>query len=464
MLYYFIRLFAILSLERFFHKIVIEYQDRVLEGHPTIYVANHPNTMIDAMLIGYAVKKKICFLAKGTLFINRISSWFLNKIGLVPVYRRRDDPTLIHRNEEIFLKLYEHLERGGSFLIFPEGTSEPDRKIHPLKTGAARIAFGVEERNNFRLGLQIVPVGLNYSDYRKFRSDVYCRFGRPIIPKHHREEYKENPVQAVQNLTDEIKTSLEKVTTHLEESSLSETVSNLEAIYKKELMVDLGMEQNSMKDDFLVTKGIIKAVEWFHEHQPERVQRIQKKIRSYLRNLERLHIKDEFLTPTRTGIGFMQRLKAWIFLVLGFPLYLWGVVNNIIPYIVPRLYVHKFMTQITFISSVKLLMGLGAFVLFYTFQSWLSWFFFHTKWITVVYAILLIPSGYYALYYLKKARNYRQHMVFISLFYRRRILIYNLIRQRMRLIESINRAKDEYFAATGPDFRISQTKEHSNLL
>ena len=459
MFYYFIRLLAILSLERFFHKIDVEYRDQIPEDLPTIYVANHPNSMIDAMIVGYAVGQRICFTAKSTLFSNKIAAMILRRIGMVPVFRRHDDPNMMFKNEEVFSQLYEHLEKKDSFLIFPEGISEPERKIQPVKTGAARIAFGVEERNNFELGVQIIPVGLNYSEYRKFRSDVYCRFGRPISLITCREKYEKDPAQAVRDLTHDIELNLKKLTTHVEEDKLSEIVSDLEAIYKKELMTDLKMERKSMKDDFLVTKGIIQAVEWFNQHQPDRMKRVHKKIRSYLRNLERLHIKDEFLSPHRSGIGFIKRLKAWMFLILGFPIYLWGLLNNILPFILPRFYVNKFIKQKTFISSVKLMVGLGSFIVFYTIQSWLCWYLFHNKWMTILYVISLVPSGNFVFFFVKKARNYRQHLVFLSLFYRRRILVYNLIRQRMRLIESLNRARDDYFSASGTGSQTSRKKE-----
>ncbi|MEE9167170.1 MAG: lysophospholipid acyltransferase family protein [Candidatus Neomarinimicrobiota bacterium] len=455
MLYTLIRLVAILSLERFFHNIVVEHRERVPKNRPTIFVANHPNTMIDAMLVGYAVGKRIHFLAKGTLFTNRIASWLLGRMGLVPLYRYQDDPAQMLRNEEVFRRLYDHLRQGGSFLIFPEGTSEPERRLQRIKTGAARIAFGAENEYDFRLGVHIVPVGLNYSDYEKFRSDAYCRFGHAIIPGELKREYEKDPTQAVRSVTNRIKVNLEKLTTYLPEDGLAETVSNLERIYKKELMVDLGMKLKSMKDDFLATKGIIRAVEWFYHNQRERVEQIQKRIATYLRNLERLHIRDEFLSPRRSGLGFRKRLKAWLLMVLGFPLYLWGTINNFIPYILPRWYVNRFVDKKTFVSSVKLLVGLGSFVIFFSLQSWFTWHLFHARWITILYAISLIPSGNFALYYFRKASNYRQHMIFLSLFYRRRNLVYDLIQQRMELIESLNRARDEYLAATRTVFRPS---------
>ena len=448
MLYTIIKAIAVLSLERFFDRIVVENREGLPEGVPTIFVANHPNTMMDALTVGYSVGRRLSFVGKSTLFSGKITSWFLSRSGLVPIYRREDDPTQTDRNEEVFRKLYDLLENKGSFLIFPEGISKPARKIQPVKTGAARIALGAEEKHDFRLGVQIVPVGLNYTDYQRFRSDVYCRFGKPIVAGEYKERYQKDSFQAVLDMTEEIRSRLEKVTTHVGEESLTRVISNLETVYKKELMTDLGMEEMSLKDDFLVTKGIINAVEWFHEHQPERVRQIAGKINNYLSTLRRLHLKDEFLSTRERGIRFMKRFRAWMLLIIGFPVFLWGLANNIIPYVIPRWYVHRFTKQKTFVSTVKLLVGLGSFILFYTLQSFLFWNLFHSPWLTTLYAITLVPSGNFSLYYLRKASKYRQHLLFLSLFYRRRILIYELIRKRMRLIESLNRARDEYLTET----------------
>lgn len=458
MIYAFIKALTTLSLKRFFRKIVVEHSDRVPGDSPTIFVSNHPNTMIDAMVVGYAVGKRIHFVAKSTLFSNRVASWFLRKLGMVPIFRPQDDPDQMHRNVEVFQMLYDLLEKGGCFLLFPEGISEPARRLQPIRTGAARIALGAEEKSDFRLGVRIVPVGLNYSAPERFRSDVYCRFGYPIVPGELKGQYESDPVQAALDLTERIRINLEKLTTHIQKDELEETVSNLEKIYKRELMVDLGMKLKSMKDDFLVTKGIVKAVEWFQNHQPERAQQLRKKIGRYLKTLNRLHIKDEFLSPTRSGIGFLQRLNAWMYLVLGFPLFVWGLINNFVPFILPLFYARRFVKQKTLVSSMKLMMGLGSFAIFYGLQTWLVWLLFSSKWVTAFYAVSLIPSGNFALSYLRKAKNYQQHLIFLSIFYRKRLLIYDLIRQRMRLIEALDRARDEYMAATGTQFRPSQAK------
>ncbi|MCH8068312.1 MAG: hypothetical protein IID16_03415, partial [Candidatus Marinimicrobia bacterium] len=92
------------------------------------------------------------------------------------------------------------------------------------------------------------------------------------------------------------------------------------------------------------------------------------------------------------------------------------------------------------------MVGIAAFVLFYTIQIWLSWFLFHDKSISIIYGLTLVPSGNFALEYYRRAQNYRQHLIFLSLFYRKRSLIYGLIQKRMALIESLNEAKEEFLS------------------
>ena len=159
---------------------------------PVIFAANHPNTMIDPLIVAASCGRRVSFLARSTLFFNSFISWLLTTLGIIPVYRKNDAKDDMYRNEEMFSATYRHLERNHGLLIFPEGASTPERVIHKLKTGAARIGLGAEEKNNFMLNVQIIPAGINYSASTKFRSDVHCRFGRPIKLIDYKEKYQKD--------------------------------------------------------------------------------------------------------------------------------------------------------------------------------------------------------------------------------------------------------------------------------
>ncbi len=447
MLYRFIKKLAILAIKLFYNQIGIKNLRNIPGSDPIIFAANHPNTMMDPLLIGYATPRDMYFLAKSTLFKRPVTNWLLTKLRIIPVYRREESPDKMDKNVAMFERCYQLLEEGKCVLIFPEGTSLADRTLNRIKTGAARIGFGTEARNNFKSKVKIIPVGLNYSDVVRFRSDVYIRFGQPIDLTDFADVYHEDEVEAVHLVTQQIETALQKLTTTLKELDIEAIVIGLETIYKKELIVDQGMKIRDKNDDFAVTKGLIKAVEWFFEHQPDRVENLKKLLSRYLNNLEHLNLRDEFLSPTRRSVTLWRRIQAFLYLVLGFPFYIYGLINNYFPYQVPRWYTNRFAPVREWYAPMKLIAGTGVFICYYGLMITIVALLSGNTLITVIYALTLIPSGNFVLRYMKRAKKYQQHLRFISIFYKKRALIFKIIEQRMQLIGFLNDAKKDYMAS-----------------
>lgn len=449
MLYYLVKFMAITAIKTFFNKISAENVENISKDTPIVFAANHPNTMMDPIIIGYTCRKKLYFFAKSTLFNNPISGWFLKQMQLVPVYRKQDNPTLMHKNESTFTKGFEILSKGNAFLIFPEGISTGDRILSEIKTGAARIGLGAECENNWNLGVKIIPVGLNYSKAIKFRSDVSARFGKPILLSEFRSLYEQDATEAVHQVTNQIEAALSKLTITLKDLETQEIVESLETIYKQELAVDLGLEIKNKADDFSVTKGLINAVEWYFEHDIDRVATFKAMLSKYLRFLDRLHIKDEFLDPSKGSAGFWERFKALSYLIILFPVYLYGLINNIIPYKFPRWYTRHFVKHKSEVAPWKMISGFAVFLIYYPIEILIFASITGSAFWTILYILSLIPSGNFVLKYLKRVRDYRQHLRFLSVFYRKRTLIYDLIKQRAQIIEFLNTCKKEYMTAVG---------------
>ena len=332
MLYQLLKPVAVTGINLFFNSISVENQERIPNKGPVIFAANHPNTMMDPLIVGANCNRRVAFLAKSTLFSNKAFAWLLGLIGIIPVYRKIDADGDIDRNEEMFAATYRHLEKGHALLIFPEGISTPERIIHKIKTGAARIGLGAEANNDFNLNVYIVPAGINYSAGTKFRSDVHCRFGSPIAMTDFREQYETDDRSAVQAVTSQLRQALKKLTTTVTDQADADIVQSLETIYKKELTVDLGMDKHSKDDEFKVSKGIIRAVRWFSENKPKWSHKMKQSIIQYLSILDKLKIRDDFLSTSRSKVTFSRRLQSWFFLVFGFPVFIYGWILNYLPY------------------------------------------------------------------------------------------------------------------------------------
>ena len=133
----------------------------------------------------------------------------MKSIRCVPIYRKGDAKgNLVALNKKAFSNCYDFLKNKKVILIFPEGSSELERKLRPLKAGTAKIALGAEIETNFTLGLKILPIGLNYTNPSKFREKVTLNIGNPIDVFPYKNEAKKKLPVAFRRLTEEIEKSL----------------------------------------------------------------------------------------------------------------------------------------------------------------------------------------------------------------------------------------------------------------
>ena len=88
---------------RFYYKEVkILNRTSLSNNGPLIIIANHPNTLMDAMMIGYATKQPIYYMAKGTLFNSRFKLWLLRNLNMIPINRRGEGTTNGVSNQDSF--------------------------------------------------------------------------------------------------------------------------------------------------------------------------------------------------------------------------------------------------------------------------------------------------------------------------------------------------------------------------
>ncbi|MDZ7807651.1 MAG: 1-acyl-sn-glycerol-3-phosphate acyltransferase [Gracilimonas sp.] len=125
----------------------------------------------------------IYFLTRAQAFKPDIVGKFLWSINMMPVYRVRDGFSSIQKNNEIFDKCISYLKNKDTILIFAEANHNLKRRIRPLSKGFTRIAFDAEEKYNWHLDLQIVPVGVNYTRHRKAGNTVQVNYGKAIPSK-----------------------------------------------------------------------------------------------------------------------------------------------------------------------------------------------------------------------------------------------------------------------------------------
>src|SRR5262245_19492579 len=186
----------------FFKRVDVRHPDRVPDHGPVLLCVNHPNNLIDSLLVGAVLRRKVHYLTTAALFRNPLLARFLRAAGAIPVYRRQDDPDKMERNVDAFAACHADFDDGRVVAIYPEGTTHAETRVQRIKTGAARIAHDYEAHRPQTLVL--LPIGLTFEARKSFRARVLVSFGPPLPVSPYLVAYRDDPVKAVDELTNTI--------------------------------------------------------------------------------------------------------------------------------------------------------------------------------------------------------------------------------------------------------------------
>src|SRR5262249_13480645 len=143
-----------------FREVAVRQTARVPPTGPVLLCVNHPNNLIDSLLLGAVLPRKVHYLPNASLSRNPGLARFLLLVGPIPVSRRQDDAEAADRNAATFAASREALEAGHMVAIYPEGTTHAETRVQRIKTGAARIALEYELARETREPGRLRPLSL----------------------------------------------------------------------------------------------------------------------------------------------------------------------------------------------------------------------------------------------------------------------------------------------------------------
>ena len=147
----------------FCHKIHLKNKQLFTTKGPLLIIANHPNSFLDALIIGSYYKRRVYFLARGDAFKKPIHRFILESLNMIPVYRLREGKEYLHLNDYAFNKSIDLLNKGFAVLIFIEGICINSNELQPFKKGTARILEGAQKLN---IDLKIHIAGIAFNQFR----------------------------------------------------------------------------------------------------------------------------------------------------------------------------------------------------------------------------------------------------------------------------------------------------------
>lgn len=417
----------------YYRRFKVINRAKIPENSPVIFTVNHQNALMDALAILFAVRGQKVFMARADIFRKKSTARLLYFLKILPAYRIRDGFHAVDQNKEVFKEVIAVLEHKRPFCILPEGNHYGEKRLRPLQKGAARLAFLAEEANDFKLGLSIVPVGLDYSNYFSAGSDLLVIFGDPIPVAGYREEYIQNPVQAISLLRDDIAAAIKKVMIDISSEEYYKTIYSATELIgpaelKKRKLPKSLLNKFKLKKELseILIKNLPKNEPAFSE--------LRSSIDDYELKVKRIGIKDRIVANKKINPASLF-FEAMISLVL-LPLHLYGMILNYLPYRLPDYLARKIKDR-HLLVSVRFVFGLMLFFFWYLILIISSFFIFENISINLAFIISMPLTGIFSFYYYIHLLKLKGKFRWMKLKMKNRMAYEEIVRQRKEITGKI---------------------------
>lgn len=371
----------------YYRKVIILGRENINPDHHLIFAPNHQNALMDALAVLFTNSTQMVFLARADIFKKKFIASILYFLKILPVYRIRDGFSSLKGNDEIFTKTIDVLKHKNGLVILPEGDHSGFRRLRQLKKGICRVAFQSDEATNFELKNKIIPVGLEFSHYSRFRQVLTVAYGKPIEVSDYNEHYKESPERALNELRSRLSDEIKKVMVHIESETDYEAIDELRDILNGRYCDDVKFPK------ILRDRSLIEKINRIKETNSAIYDKICSLSLDVKKKANELNINYRLLEKKKHPLGWL--IAGIAGLIMTFPLYILGNIFILTFLKIPNLQLRKIRDP-QFHSSVRYGLSLVLALVFIPLFLILSIIIFSPWWLGILVFISLPLSGLFA--------------------------------------------------------------------
>jgi 1-acyl-sn-glycerol-3-phosphate acyltransferase len=370
MLYRFAWVLMWITFRIYFRRIDVIGLEKMDPSKPSILIANHPASFLDAMVLAVFLKRNVHFYVRGDIFRHPLALRVLTWLHMIPIFSREHGMQHVGKNHITFQRGKDLLRRGELLLIFPEGFSRRSKKLEPFKKGAARVALQTAFEDGGITDLNIQCIALHYS-FHGIHSDLLIHVGEKMNLDPFCTVYAELPAKAVNELTAQMALLFERNIIHVNEDHKTNTAEDVLLFIYNECL--------HKKSNFLnEASAFCKRLDAKNNIE---FDLYSQKVKQYNALLAKHNINDRALSCNP-----VHPVKLVFNVLLTVELYLFGSIFWFIPGKVAKWIADRTVTRIDFYTSVTT--GVLAFLsLFWWIACTLVAFLNGWQWLTFLFVV-----------------------------------------------------------------------------
>jgi len=339
-------------------SVTFEGYDEINWNKPLILVPSHQNAFMDALIIvaftSYRPERYLYPLIRADIYENSVLKKIVSRYHMIPVFRPRDRKDIKFANKAVFSLCEDLLKLNHNLLIHAEGSCIPQKKVRTFRKGFARVAFNAEEKKHFGLGVQIVPVSINYEHIKQRAGHVFVLFHKSVNVAAYQKEYEKEPQKTINKLTGYVEKKVREHNIHIENPEDSKLAEKCFKIWLNEHNLTTGGEIIRAQNNLANTLNSWTADQ--KRYLNIQVSRLEQTLRTVNMDFESLDF-----SPPNTGKIILKGLP----LLLLSPVVLWGYIHHILPLLLADKIVNHKVKEEQFLSSARFILWMAFIPLTY---------------------------------------------------------------------------------------------------
>ena len=356
--------------------------ENIPDDGAVIYASNHANALIDPLTIITSTKIQKVYMMRADLFKNRRIGKILTWMKTMPIFRVRDGLQQVRENNAASISNAVAVAASGVPLgIFPEATHRTKHSLRQLTKGVFHIALEAYRRLGDTKPVYILPIGLEYGDYFRYRSTVLLSYGKPVNVSEFVKAHPGDTEPVIMNKLKEILTE-----------KMSELISYLpddddyDASWEF-VKLRAGKQDGSLTGRFARNKAAIEELRQMKRNEPDRAQTILRKADGFRKKRNEAKISSHAVVREPS---FWRMMRRTFHVVCGLPFFILAAVANL-PIWAVTAFVHSKIEDKAFLNTASFAIEMVLHPVIMV--AGIALLFSHLPWeIAIALSVLLYPS------------------------------------------------------------------------
>lgn len=307
-----------------YRKVEVKGKENVPSDGAVIIAPNHCNTLMDALVVLRAFENETVFGARADLFRKPFIAKLMYFVRILPMVRQRDGLRNVLKNNETQEVIVEILENRVRFCMYPEGKHRPAHSLQTLGKGTFRAALAANAKFGDKMPVYIVPAGIEYGDYFRYRSTTLLTLGEPInVTEFVKSLDVENDVQMIEPLRKELTARMSGLITFLKDDENLHRKWALTKMIAIAKGLDYGNFRTGLHEGMLANREIALKIDSACEDKAEKMEEILEKVEAFEKKRKKKGMSIYSFTKRNTPLRAIG--KAFAALV-GLPYYIFSAI------------------------------------------------------------------------------------------------------------------------------------------